>query len=229
MINRALLLNNDNDRTDLSLYLRHLVQLNPSVIIRLQQSGERVLIWADPGFGSLAVRGVSGRIDGDDRVASADAVLAGLQDAQRRGELSSDVGVRMDSSWYGELPPLADFSHVDEVKSADIVDLAERAQRTASDLPGAVGIPTSLLNQEVIVLNSDDGESGTRQLGIRLRSLFTLTSCGFIRMDQKRRVPENDVVLVRASKDWIRLDAVYGSVAQRLTPEPRFNLLRTLS
>lgn len=208
-----LTLERTEDSADLALYLRHLIKLDHSVVVRFQQHGDRVLVWADPGFRTLAVRGLSGSVEGRDVVVGADGALAGLVHAQDEGKLTIDLGFRMDSAWRGGRPPVDGYEHIEEIDTRDIVRLADQGQVTAEENPGPMGMSASLLNHDVIVVNSSQGD-----LGIQLRSLFTLVSCGFIRIDSKRQpLDADDKVLVRVSGDWLRLDARYGSVAQKVT------------
>lgn len=215
MSNPILTLGNHDDLADLSLYLRHILQLDPSAIVRLEQYDNRVLIWSDPGFKSLTVRGVAGTIEGKDVVVGADSLLTGLIHAQKTNSLSADVGFRMDSSWNSGNPPLTGYEHIEDIDANDVVRLARQGQVTAQQNPGPLGVSASLLNQDVITIASPHGD-----IGIQLRSIFTLLSCGFIRVDGNHHPIDDDKVRVRVSGDWVRLDARYGSVAQRFTPQP---------
>ena len=67
----------------------------------------------------------------------------------------------------------------------------------------------SLLDQEVIEVSG-----GGERVGVAMRMVFTLVAMGF--------VPDApaEVVRVRAERNWIRLDARFGSVSRRRTAGP---------
>ena len=67
----------------------------------------------------------------------------------------------------------------------------------------------SLLDQEVIEVSG-----GGERVGVAMRMVFTLVAMGF--------VPDGraEVVRVRAERNWIRLDARFGSVSKRRARGP---------
>ena len=98
-----------------------------------------------------------------------------------------------------------------------LLDLARRGAEVAKDNAGPQGPPRSLLDQQVLEVSAtlEPGAQDSRDspIGIPMRAVFALTTMGF--------VPESppggavEIVRVRATQSWLRLDARYGSVAQR--------------
>jgi hypothetical protein len=128
----------------------------------------------------------------------------GLRGADDSGYV--DPGYPMDSAWRGALPPDTGFTHVDDVPAAVLADLAGRAAGLAKEHSSAHGPPASLLDQDVLQVSSGDAA-----VGVPMRCVFALAAMGF--------VPESpgadEIVRVRLSPTWLRIDARFGSVYRR--------------
>ncbi|TLF72702.1 hypothetical protein [Nocardia cyriacigeorgica] len=208
---RVLYVGDPAERENLATFLGRALRLDPAVVVRLRRRGERwVSAWVATGFEALAVRTVVAELGVDDVTVGADAVLAGLASGS-----PIDLGYSMDSAWRGALPPDSGFSHIDDVPARTLVELAEQGADLAKEHGSGHGPPAALLDQTVLTVSG-----GAVQVQVPMRVVFALTAMDFIphsgdRADS-RRIPPAEIVRVRSSKTWLRLDARYGSVARRL-------------
>ena len=76
---------------------------------------------------------------------------------------------------------------------------------------GGHGPPAALLDQNVLAVSSD-----TDTVGVPLRCALALAAMRFI----PEQCPDSEVVRVRVSPVWLRVDARYGSVFRRRDPAP---------
>ncbi|MBF6097851.1 hypothetical protein IU438_19900 [Nocardia cyriacigeorgica] len=208
---RVLYVADPAERENLATFLGRALRLDPAVVVRLRRRGERwVSAWVATGFEALAVRTVVAELGVDDVTVGADVVLAGLSSGS-----PIDLGYSMDSAWRGALPPDSGFAHIDDVPARTLVELAEQGADLAKEHGSGHGPPAALLDQTVLTVTG-----GAVQVQVPMRVVFALTAMDFIphsgdRADS-RRIPPAEIVRVRSSNTWLRLDARYGSVARRL-------------
>ncbi|ANI40977.1 hypothetical protein [Mycolicibacterium vaccae] len=202
-------------RQDLATFAERVLRLDEAGIVRLRRrDDESVVAWAATGFDVLASRVVTGRIAPADLCAGADALVNALRDVTADGYV--DPGFSMDSAWRGVLPPAAGFVHLDDVPARVVLDLAQRGSSLAKEHSGAHGPPPSLLDQEVVAVSSAQGS-----VGVPMRCVFALTAMGFLPQSPAgdRFAPESvrpdEVVRVRTTATWLRVDARFGSVYRR--------------
>ena len=189
------------ERENLLAFATSVLRLDEAAVIRLRRRGDdRVGAWAATGFEVLAGRAVAARLNPADATVAADVLVEQL----RAAHADVDLGYAMDSAWRGTLPPERGFVHVDDVPARELVELAERGSALAQER-----VPVSLLDQEVIEVSG-----GGERVGVAMRMVFTLVAMGF--------VPDGpaEVVRVRAERNWIRLDARFGSVSKRRARGP---------
>ncbi len=190
-------------RDDLAAFTERARRADESAVVRLRErTGGLVVAWVSTGFDVLASRAVQGRVRPADLCAGADALLAGLAAMDADGHV--DPGFAMDSAWRGALPPEAGFVHLDDVPAREVFALAQRGTALVREHSGAQGPPPSLLDQDVV-----DVAAGSDTVGIPMRCVFALTAMGF--------VPDtaDEVVRVRTTPAWLRIDARFGSVYRR--------------
>ena len=200
MTERGIWLADAAQRENLGAFVQRALRLDEAAVIRLRERGEGVVVaWAATGFEVLASRVVAGRVQPGDLCAGADALVA----APRNADGYVDPGFAMDSAWRGALPPDAGFVHLDDVPAATLVELSERGASLAREHSGAHGPPPSLLDQEVLTVSAGDESAG-----VPMRCVFALTAMGFL----PDPIPADEVVRVRVSPAWLRIDARYGSV-----------------
>ena len=214
---RGLWLPDEADRADLTTFAVRARRLDDAAVLRLRaRDEEAVVAWFATGFDVLACRVVRGRLRPDDLSAGADALLQGLAAGERSGYV--DPGYAMDSAWRGVLPPRTGFVHLDDVPARVMLDLAERGKALAGEHGSAQGPPVSLLDQEVVEVTA-----GEHAVGVPMRCVFALTAMGFLpqRTDaadddfSPGSVPVDEVVRVRATPTWLRIDARFGSLYRR--------------
>ncbi|MEZ7238618.1 hypothetical protein [Rhodococcus sp. GXMU-t2271] len=202
------------DRADLVAFLTRAVRLDEAAVVRLRQRRDGLLsAWVNTGFDALAVRVLRGTVAPPDTTVAADGLRSGLLAAGGDGV---DPGWAMDSVWRGALPPETGYVHLDDVPARILVDLAQRG--VALSREQGQGPPSSLLAQEVLEV-----AGGGERAGVPMRLVFALNAMGFVPTGGVRATAEIDldridpaeVVRVRATATWLRLDARYGSVYLR--------------
>ncbi|WP_067468497.1 hypothetical protein [Nocardia amamiensis] len=208
---RVLHVSDPAERENLATFLARAARLDPAAVVRLRRRGEGyVAAWVATGFEALAVRTVVAELGVDDVTVGAELLLAGLA-----GGSPIDLGYSMDSAWRGALPPADGFTHVDDVPARTLVELAEQGARLAKEHGSSHGPPASLLDQAVLTVSG----AGI-QVQVPMRVVFALTAMDFIPHSGEKadpgRIPPAEIVRVRATRTWLRLDARYGSVARRL-------------
>ncbi|MFZ2530051.1 MAG: hypothetical protein WAX14_20745, partial [Rhodococcus sp. (in: high G+C Gram-positive bacteria)] len=143
-------------------------------------------------------------------------------------EESIEPGWAVDSAWRGSLPPEDGYVHIDDVPARVLVDLAQRGVAVTRE-QGAQGPPVSLLAQEVLEVTG-----GGTTVGVPMRLVFALNGMGFVPTGpgvgatadiDLARIDPAEVVRVRATSTWLRLDARYGSVYLRRGDVPGLNML----
>ncbi|WP_328391649.1 hypothetical protein [Nocardia sp. NBC_00416] len=207
---RALTVADPAERENLATFLNRAQRLDPAVVVRLRRRGKGlVAAWVATGFETLATRTVTAELAVDDATVGVDTVLAGL-----RGPGPIDLGYSLDSAWRGALPPDTGFGHIDDLPARTLVELAERGADLAREHGSGHGPPVSLLDQTVVTVSAAQD-----RVQVPMRVVFALTAMDFVPHSGDRadsgRIPSGELVRVRASNTWLRLDARYGSVARR--------------
>ncbi|MGE0215996.1 hypothetical protein [Mycolicibacterium sp.] len=192
-------------RDDLATFVERARRLDEAAVVRLRERpGGLIVAWVATGFDVLASRVVGGTVRPADLSAGADALRSGLTTMADDGYV--DPGFAMDSAWRGVLPPDSGFVHIDDVPAGVVLELADRGQRLAKEHGSAHGPPASLLDQQVVSVTSD-----ADTVGIPMRCVFALTAMGFL----PQSLPADEVVRVRTTPLWLRVDARFGSVYRR--------------
>lgn len=202
-------------REDLATFTERALRLDEAGVVRLRERADGMIVaWVATGFDVLASRVVAGRIRPADLCAGADALLPGLRAMSADGFV--ETGFAMDSAWRGVLPPETGFVHLDDVPARAVLDLAQRGMSLAKEHASAHGPPASLLDQEVVAVTA-----GQDSVGIPMRCVFALTAMGFLPQSPSRdrfdpeSVGADEVVRVRATASWLRVDARFGTVYRR--------------
>jgi len=191
-------------RHDLVLFAERARVLDEASVIRLRTRADGLIgAWVATGFDVLAGRAVAGRIQPTDLTCAADELARGLRAAESEGY--ADPGYPLDSAWRGALPAEIGFVHVDDVPATVLADLALRGAELVRESAGH-GPPASLLDSEVLAVSGN----GT-QVGVPMRCVLALAAMRFLPEDP----PEAEVVRVRTSPAWLRIDARFGSVFRR--------------
>lgn len=195
-------------RRDLAAFLDRALRLDESAIIRLRARSEGLLTaWVATGFDVLASRVVSGEVRPSDLSVGADALARGLASMDDSGYV--DPGFAMDSAWRGALPPESGFTHLDDIPAKVVLGLAQSGARLAKEHSSSHGPPVSLLDQEIIQVSAGDVE-----VGLPMRCVFALTAMGFLPQSPDA-VDADELIRVRTTPTWLRLDARFGSVYRR--------------
>ncbi|MCM6777681.1 hypothetical protein NDR87_29500 [Nocardia sp. CDC159] len=213
---RVLQIRDPAERENLATFVARAIRLDPAAVIRLRRRGVNyVSAWAATGFEALAVRTVVAELGVGDVTVGGDLILSGLNGPDAGAPI--DLGYSMDSAWRGALPPTTGFVHVDDVPARALVELAERGVELAAEHGSGHGPPASLLDQTVLTVTGGD-----EQVEVPMRVVFALTAMDFIPHSgdkaDSRRITSTEIVRVRATRTWLRIDARYGSVARRRGP-----------
>ncbi|MEE6178541.1 hypothetical protein [Mycobacterium sp. 050134] len=191
-------------RGDLAAFADNALRMDDTAVIRLRTRSDGLLTaWVATGFDVLASRVVIGTVRPGDMTVAADALARGLSAMDASGYV--DPGFAMDSAWRGALPPESGFTHLDDVPARVLLDLAQQGGRLAKEHSGAHGPPVSLLDQEVVQVSSPDAS-----VGLPMRCVFALTAMGFLPQPSAE-----EIIRVRISPTWLRVDARFGSVYRR--------------
>lgn len=192
-------------RNDVAAFVSHGLRLDEAAVVRLRvRSDGRVGAWIATGFDVLVCRVFDGTLRPADLSSGADQLARALLTADDAGYVEPGYG--MDSAWRGALPPETGFSHVDDVPASIIVELGRRGADLAREHGSAYGPPASLLDQDVLHVNSS-----ANAVGIPMRCVFALTAMGFVPEDGAA----DEIVRVRVMPNWLRIDARFGSVFRR--------------
>jgi hypothetical protein len=200
-----------DERSDLGAFIGRVVRLDQMATVRLRASGGAagpagtVTAWASTPFEVLATRTVHGTLDPDDVTVPAVGLLTALT-VERAETVDPGTG----GLWQGQLPPDEGWEAVDDVPAAELEALTERGLTVARENAGPLGPPASLLDQTVLTVTGESGESGrASSVKVPLRCLFALSGMGFIGGG------DGDAVRISATGSWMRLDARYGAVVRR--------------
>lgn len=213
------------DRTDLAVFAGRALRADDVAVLRIKRRPDGLLgIWVNTGFDVLATRVVAGFIDGDDAVCGATELRTALsREAGNPDTASVDTGFPLDSAWRGALPAVDGFVHVDDVPARVLIQLSRTGAEVARMQGSGHGPPTSLLDQQVLDVT---GETTDEVVNVSMRSIFALTAMGFVRQADNHDITEtsglelidaDEVVRLRCTPVWARLDARFGSVYQRRT------------
>ncbi|RMI33012.1 hypothetical protein EBN03_12710 [Nocardia stercoris] len=203
------------ERENLSTFLTRALRIDPAAVVRLRRRGpHQVTLWVATGFEALAARTIGAELSVADVTVAADTLLGAVSGGAAR---PIPLGYSMDSAWRTGLPPMSGFTHVDDVPARALVELAGRGAELADEHGSGHGPPAGLLEQTVLTVTGN-GET----VEVPMRVVFALTAMDFIPHAGERAVPLRidaaEVVRVRATRTWLRLDARYGSVARRRGP-----------
>lgn len=191
-------------RGDLLAFTERVLRLDDAAVIRLRTRADGLIgAWAATGFGVLAVRVVAGSLQPADVTYSAEGLQLGLR-AAGPGRVV-DPGFPMDSAWRGALPPESGFSHLDDVPADVLDDLARQGAELAREHGGTQGPPVSLLDQEVLQVSSAE-----LTVGVPMRCVLAIAAMGFL-----GQAGPGEVVRIRVTPAWLRVDARFGSVCRR--------------
>ncbi|KQH79315.1 hypothetical protein AO501_14800 [Mycobacterium gordonae] len=203
---RGLWLADPAHRADLAAFVDHAKRLDEAAVIRIRaRSAGLLTAWVATGFDVVASRVVVGTVKPADMSVAADALARGLEAASEAGYV--DPGFAMDSAWRGGLPPESGFNHLEDVPAKLMLDLAHQGADLAKEHGGGHGPPVSLLDQEVLEVSSGDVV-----VGVPMRCVFALTAMGFL---PQTISDDDEIVRVRISPAWLRIDARFGSVYRR--------------
>jgi hypothetical protein len=191
-------------RHDLMVFAERSHVLDEAAVIRLRTRADGLVgAWVATGFDVLAGRAVAGKIQPADVTCAADELARGLRAVATGGYV--DPGYPLDSAWRGALPAETGFVHVEDVPATVLADLALHGAELARD-SGGHGPPASLLDSAVLQV-SGNGAS----VGVPMRCVLALAAMRFLPEDP----PDAEVVRIRTSPAWLRIDARFGSVFRR--------------
>jgi hypothetical protein len=189
------------DRADAAVFAGRLARWDPAGPVRLLATGDRVALWGTTPFDTLVTRSVDGTVRPSEVTVRAADLLAGL--AVATSEVV-DPGRVADGAWRDRIPPDEGWVTLDEIPSTVITELVTAAASEARErADGRAGAPASLLDSVVLTVSGAD-----ESVDVPMRALFALSGMGF-------GGPGDDVIKVRATRIWLRLDGRFGAVVRR--------------
>jgi hypothetical protein len=204
----VLVLSTAADRSDASAFAGRVARWDPSIPVRLVADGQRVTLWADTPFEVLATRAVDGRLEPSTVTVRAADLLTGLavSTAER-----VDPGRSAETAWRARVPPPDGWIEVDRIPAERIAELvragtdaARSADQDATGRHGTPSIPATLLDSPVLTVSGAGME-----LTVPMRVVFALSAMGFVGEGP------DEIVRVRATRTWLRVDGRYGAVTRR--------------
>lgn len=198
----------DAERGDGAAFAGRVALWDSATPVRLRRDGDRGLVrmWAAAPFDVLVSRAVRGSVEPSDVTVHAGNLLASLE-IQRPSSTGAgvDPGPAVDASWRGQLPPQDGWVPVDDVPASVLTASADDAAARIRANPGPTGgASATALDADAMTVTGN----GMRVV-VPMRMLLALSGMGFA------SAAADDLVRVRATDAWIRLDARFGSVLRR--------------
>jgi hypothetical protein len=189
------------DRADAAAFAGRVARWDPAGPVRLVGAADRIVLWGTTPFDTLVTRSVDGLLRPSEITVRAADLLAGLAVAT---SAVVDPGRAAEGAWRDRIPPDDGWVTLDEVPSAVIAELVATGTSEARErADGRAGAPASLLDAVVLTV-SGAGDN----VSVPMRALFALSGMGF-------GGPGDDVIKVRATRIWLRLDGRFGAVVRR--------------
>jgi hypothetical protein len=200
-----------DDRTDATAFAGRVARWNPTEPVRLIAGDGQVTLWASTPFDVLATRTVRGSLRPETVTVRAADLLGGLAVSTAP---DVDPGHDLGDAWRNRLPPPDGWQAIDDVPASVVeqivrtgTEAAARLDQQGEHIPGSArsaSVPEEVLEAASITVTRDG-----RDIAVPLRVLFALSGMGFA-----AGYPD-EVVRVRATRTWLRLDARYGAVVRR--------------
>lgn len=192
--------------------LQRALRMDEHSLVRLRQREEHVEAFVATPYNVLASRRLPGRVSRSGVTTGAQHLLDTFTEhANHPGdEVSVGLGVPMDASWAGALPPEGGYTLANTVPVIAVTQLADQGQALAKQFSGPLGPPRSLLDQTVITVSPDEGVAGPT-VEVPMRMVFACTSLGLI-PGFREPVSIPRYLRVSQSGSWVRMDAAFGTV-----------------
>lgn len=189
------------DRADAAAFVGRVARWDPAGPIRLVARDGQVALWGVTPFDTLVTRSVGGELRPGEATVRAADLLAGL--AVSAADVV-DPGRDATPAWRDRLPPDDGWVMIEGVPAVVVSELvAAGVSQAREHADQAGGAPESLLDSGVLTV-SGAGQSVT----VPMRVLFALSGMGF-------GGPGDDVIKVRATRTWLRLDGRFGAAVRR--------------
>ncbi|MEO7125006.1 MAG: hypothetical protein ABI382_07665 [Nakamurella sp.] len=201
-----------SDRELATAFVGRVAQLDAAALVRLISRGKAVDLWARGGFGVVATRSVSGRVEPDPLTVYATNLVAALA-VSRAVEV--DAGSDAPDEWHTQLPPADGWTDVGLLAVTDIMREVRAAKLVAEQAveidrenelraKTKATVPPVVLDQCLMTVETANG-----RIPISMRMLFALSGMSFV--DQTG----GSDIRVRVTNTWLRLDSPEGAVARR--------------
>lgn len=239
---QTLTLSDPQSLQNLAVLAHKALKLDAQALIRVRLHDDHTdsnlaRLWATTPFGPIGCRTMAIGASPDDAVMGAETVVKSAVAAKDGSAPSAghpvtlDAGTSLAASWPGSLPPEDGWMLADFVPAMVFRKLEKQARAEATRSSGPLGLPTSLLDQVVLQVESrgdSDGviggsadagtDTGTNHVAdgvasstgaeITMRDVFALCALGFIPAE-----PDiNEPVRISTRGRWHRLDGRFGSV-----------------
>ncbi|MBC2681063.1 hypothetical protein [Corynebacterium anserum] len=120
-----------------------------------------------------------------------------------------DLGPMINVMWTGALPPSHGYVFIDTVPGEKLRDVYRKMARENREAGAPGGIARSLLEQEILVVKTEDGAKSASITG---RTIAAMGGAGIIAKPGNQEMADFDYARVSISASWIRIDALFGTV-----------------
>lgn len=199
-----------------SAVLERALKMDAGAMVRVRSAGEGFSdLFISTPLGCVIAQRVpgtpgvgEGEGDAEGIVVMADN-LPRLFTAYEPGDRELDLGPTINLLWTGALPPDHGYVLIDTVPAEKLreVHRTMAMENKESGAPG--GVARSLLDQEVVVLESEDG---SQKAAITGRIIAAMGGAGAIAKPGNAEMAAYDYVRVSVTASWIRIDALFGTV-----------------
>lgn len=193
-------------------------RLDHSALVRFRSVGKHSLdVFVATPFDALVAQRIPGTVVVKDGVSQPQPVVNSADLARRWKHYhptdTPELGLGSDLSmmWRGSLPPLEGYVEYDRIPGPVIRDIISSLAAESKQQAGPLGMPQSLLKQNVLTIDAPAPETAG-QILVQGRHIAALAACGIATQPRSEKLSQYDFVRVASSGSWNRLDTMFGTL-----------------